>query len=153
MENLLPDWAPNVHPMLVHFPIAIFVTAIVLDAVNLLWKKDWMRGTVLTLFVFAALSCFVTYLSGKQAIDIVTVPMRAELTASNHADWAFYTLLYFAGYAIVRAFLFKIKLDKNRFVGILLFFGALAGGALIGKTADLGGKLVYKFGVGVQKVK
>lgn len=153
MENLLPEWAPNVHPMLVHFPIAIFVTAILLDVINLLWKKDWMRGTVLTLFVFSALSCFVTYLSGNQAIDIVTVPMRAELTASHHADWALYTLLYFCTYAVIRAFCFRMNLDRKRFIAILLFFGALAGGALIGKTADFGGKLVYKYGVGVQKVK
>ncbi|HRK52701.1 MAG TPA: hypothetical protein PK185_02235 [Cyclobacteriaceae bacterium] len=153
METLLPDWAPNVHPMLVHFPIAIFITAIVTDLSHLLLKKEWLRKTVTALFVFAALVALVTYLSGKQAIDIVSVPMRAELTASNHSDWGLYTMLYFSAFAIVRGFLFWKEWDKKRMVAILLFCGGVAGAALIGKTADLGAKLVYKYGVGIQKLK
>lgn len=153
METLLPEWAPNVHPMLVHFPIAIFITALLFDFVKLFWNKDWLHIVVTALFGFAALMALITYLSGKQAIDIVSVPMRAELTASNHADWGLYTLLYFSLFAVLRTFLFWKKLDRKRMVAIALFCGSLAGAALIGKTADLGGKLVYKYGVGIQKAK
>lgn len=153
MESLLPEWAPNVHPMLVHFPIAVFITALFFDFVKFFWKKDWLHMVVTALFVFAALSALVTYFSGKQAVDIVSVPMRAELTASNHSDWGLYTLLYFSLFAAIRAFLFWKELDRKRVVAILLFCGSLAGAALIGKTADLGGKLVYKYGVGIQKTK
>lgn len=153
METLLPEWAPNVHPMLVHFPIAIFITALLFDFVKLFWNKDWLHIVVTALFGFAALMALITYLSGKQAIDIVSIPMRAELTASNHADWGLYTLLYFSLFAVLRTFLFWKKLDRKRMVAIALFCGSLAGAALIGKTADLGGKLVYKYGVGIQKAK
>ncbi len=153
MQSLLPDWAPNVHPMLVHFPIAIFLTALLLDFLQLLWKKEWLHLSVTALFIFAALVALATYLSGKQAVDIVPVPMRAELTASNHSDWGLYTLLYFGLFAALRGFLFWKELDRKRVVAILLFCGSLAGTALIGKTADLGGKLVYKYGVGIQKTK
>lgn len=151
MESLLPEWAPNVHPMLVHFPIAIFITAIMADSVHLFWKKEWLRVFVTVMFILAALVAVITYLSGQQAIDIVSVPMRAELTASNHSDWGLYTMLYFSAFAIIRGFLFWKELDRHRIVAILLFCGGLAGAALIGKTADLGGKLVYKYGVGIQK--
>lgn len=153
MQNLLPDWAPNVHPMLVHFPIAIIILAVFLDFVYLIWKKDWLRNSVMALFPFAVLAGLVTYLSGKQAIDSVSVPMNAELTASYHADWALYTLLYFSCYTAIRAFLFWKKIDGKRFIAILLFLAGLAGCALLAKTADLGGKLVYKYGVGTQKGK
>jgi uncharacterized membrane protein len=153
MQNLLPDWAPNVHPMLVHFPIAIIILAVFLDFVYLVWKKEWLRNSVMTLFAFAVLAGLVTYLSGKQAVDSVSVPMNAELTASYHADWALYTLLYFSSYAAIRAFLFWKKIDGKRFISILLFVAGLTGCALLAKTADLGGKLVYKYGVGTQKVK
>ncbi len=153
MQNLLPDWAPNIHPMLVHFPIALLITAVFLDFLYLVWKKDWLRNSVMTLFIFAALASFVTYLSGRQAVDSVSVPMNAELTASYHADWALYTLLYFSLYTAVRTFLFWKKLDIKRFIAILLFLAGLAGSGLLAKTADLGGKLVYKYGVGTKKVK
>lgn len=153
MQNLLPDWAPNVHPMLVHFPIAIIILAVFLDFVYLVWKKEWLRNSVMTLFAFAVLAGLVTYLSGKQAVDSVSVPMNAELTASYHADWALYTLLYFSSYVAIRAFLFWKKIDGKRFIAILLLLAGLAGCALLAKTADLGAKLVYKHGVGTQKVK
>ncbi len=151
MQILLPDWAPNVHPMLVHFPIALFTIAVFLDLVYLLWKKEWLHCSAIAQFIFAALASAVTYLSGKQAIDSVSVPLNAELTASHHADWAMYTLLYFSAYASIRAFLFWKKLDVKRFVAIILFLAGLAGCALLAKTADLGGKLVYKYGVGTKK--
>ena len=48
-----------------------------------------------TPFAFAVLAGLVTYLSGKQAVDSVMVPMNAELTASYHADVP-HTLLYLA---------------------------------------------------------
>ncbi|MEK6783454.1 MAG: DUF2231 domain-containing protein [Bacteroidota bacterium] len=153
MQNLLPDWAPNVHPMLVHFPIAIIILAVFLDFVYLIWKKDWLRNSVMTLFAFAVLASLVTYLSGRQAVDSVSVPMNAELTASYHADWALYTLLYFSSYTAIRAFLSWKKIEGKRFITILLFLAGLAGCALLAKTADLGGKLVYKYGVGTQKAK
>ncbi len=152
MQNLLPDWAPNIHPMLVHFPIALLITAVLLDFLYLIWKKDWLHNSVMTLFILAALASLITYLSGRQAVDSVSVPMNAELTASYHSDWALYTLLYFSIYTSIRAFLFWKKLNK-RFIAILLFLTGLAGCALLAKTADLGGKLVYKYGVGTKKIK
>jgi len=153
MNSLLPDWAPNVHPMLVHFPIAIFITGWLLDFVRLLLNKEWLHRSVTILYVLAAIFASITYLTGKQAIDIVSVPMRAELTASHHSDWGMYTLIYFGLYAGVRLFLFWKKLDRKRAVAIMLVCGGLAGAAVITKTADLGGKLVYKYGVGIQKPK
>ena len=151
MQSFLPDWAPNIHPMLVHFPIAFFILAVFLDLLHLQYKKDWIRNLSIALFIFAAFAGIVTYLSGRQAVDSVSVPLSAELTASYHADWALYTLAYFIAYALVRAFLFWKKMDNKRIVAIILFLAGLAGSVLLAKTADLGGKLVYKYGVGTKK--
>lgn len=151
MQSFLPEWAPNIHPMLVHFPIALFIMAVFLDLVYLLWKKDWLHSSTIALYILSAFASMVTYLSGRQAVDSVSLPLKAELTASYHADWAMYTLLYFGTYAAVRAFLFWKKLDGNRLVAIILFLAGLTGCALLAKTADLGGKLVYKYGVGTKK--
>ena len=37
--NLIPDWAPNIHPLLVHFPIALLMTAAGLDIVAWMLRR------------------------------------------------------------------------------------------------------------------
>ena len=29
--SLIPDWAPNIHPLLVHFPLVLLLVAILVD--------------------------------------------------------------------------------------------------------------------------
>ena len=60
MQSFLPEWAPNIHPMLVHFPIVLFIIAVFLDLVNLLWKKEWLHSSALAMFIMAALASMVT---------------------------------------------------------------------------------------------
>lgn len=151
MESLIPDWAPNIHPLLVHFPIAILITATLADLAFVIWAKPWMRKMVLGLFTFGVIMLGITYLSGKQAIDIVDVPLRAQLTASHHADWALRTLVFYGLYLLIRWVLNYGYYDRKRWVAILLFIIGLAGTGLIAKTADLGGHLVYGHGVGIHQ--
>ncbi len=151
METLLPDWAPNIHPMIIHFPIVLWTVAVFIDSLSLFLTKNWLRSMAMTLYALGALGGLAAYLSGKQAIDIVSVPMQGELTAGSHSDWGLYTLLYFGLYAAIRLFLFWKQWDRQKPVGIILVLSSLVGMGLITKTADLGGKLVYKYGVGIKK--
>lgn len=151
METLLPDWAPNIHPMIVHFPIVLWIVAVLFDLLFLFLPKSWLRNMIITLYSLGAVGSLASYLSGKQAIDIVSVPMQAELIAGNHADWAYYTLIYFGAYTAIRLLLFWKKWDKIKTVAILMFLLGVAGIGLLSKTADLGGRLVYEYGVGTNK--
>lgn len=151
MESLLPTWAPNIHPLLIHFPIAILITATLADAASLIWRKAWLENTVLALFGFGVVMLLITYLSGRQAIDIVDVPLKAELTASHHADWALRTLLFYSGYLVVRLVVFFTRLRNKKWIAVVLLIGGLLGIGSIAKTADYGGKLVYKYQVGTQQ--
>lgn len=150
MENLIPEWAPNIHPLLVHFPIAVLITASLADITNVVWPKLRIGKWVLALFAFGAIMLLITYLSGKQAINSVDVPFKAELTASHHADWALRTLLFYGGYLLIRIVLYITRLDIRRWVAILLLLAGLAGVGFITETADFGAKLVYKYQVGSQ---
>ena len=146
METLLPDWAPNIHPLIIHFPIALWLVAVLFDFLSLLKSENWLRNTALSLYGLAAISAFAAYLSGDQAI-----PFQGEVTASNHSDWGHYTLYFFIAYTLVRLFLIWKQWAKRKTVAIVLFMLGLVGIGMVGKTADLGGKLVYKYGVGTTK--
>ncbi|MBL7872141.1 MAG: DUF2231 domain-containing protein [Cyclobacteriaceae bacterium] len=153
MNQLLPDWAPNIHPLLIHFPIVLFLIAILADVSLLIFAKDWLRNAAVALFTLSTLAALATYFSGKQAIDTLMLPLQAELTASSHADWALYTLIYFGILTVLRWFLFWKQHDKKKIILATLIILGIGGAGMLGYTADKGGKLVYKYGVGVQKVK
>lgn len=147
----MPEWAPNIHPLIIHFPIVLWFAAVLFDFISLLKKVSWLRNTTMSLFALGAVSSFAAYLSGEQAIDMVSVPMQGELTAGSHSDWGHYTFYFFVAYAVIRLFLFWKHWDKKKWLAIVLFILGLAGMGMVAKTADLGGKLVYKYGVGTQK--
>ena len=53
--NIIPEWAPHVHPLLVHFPIALLITAAVLDLFALLLKHERLRFAAVLVYVLGAL--------------------------------------------------------------------------------------------------
>ncbi|WP_052331461.1 DUF2231 domain-containing protein [Echinicola rosea] len=137
--------------MIIHFPIVLWSVAVIADLILLFCSKSWIRNMTVTLYTMGALGGFAAYLSGTQAIDMVSVPMQGEITAGNHSDWGRYTFYFLSAYAIIRLVLFWIQRDRNRWLAVLLFILGLAGMGMVTKTADLGGKLVYKYGVGTKK--
>ena len=46
---------PHLHPMIVHFPIALFIIALGLDILSFVIKKETFHHSALTLYVIAAL--------------------------------------------------------------------------------------------------
>lgn len=48
--ELIPGWAPNIHPLLVHFPIAILLLAVLMDLLNFFLPDGWwddLKSTIL----------------------------------------------------------------------------------------------------------
>ena len=85
--QLVPEWAPNIHPMFVHFPLALLFTAVLIDFFALLarpWK--WLRTVAATLYTVGAISAIVTYFTGQQAADLVSPPPEAQPILTEHAD-------------------------------------------------------------------
>ena len=152
--SLFPDWAPNIHPLIIHFPIALLLVALVVDLSALIFRKaDWLKKSAVGLYVLGALGTFAAYLTGKQAADVVSFPSASYPVISRHADLALYTTIFFGLYALVRLFLFWRKRDSGQVVALLLFLIAAAGYGLVQQTAEKGGMLVFRYGVGTQALK
>ena len=148
---------PNAHPGVVHFPISLLITAFGFDLACLfLRSQTWLDRAAAALYGLGALAAGATYLTGRQAADTVgQVTPAADLLMSRHSDWAFYTLLFFSGFALVRiglAWRERVQTEIGaRPLRILLLLAALGGQGLVFGTADRGGALVYHHGVGVNR--
>lgn len=151
--NLLPEWAPNVHPMIIHFPIVLALAAVLFDVFALIWRKyDWLRLSALSLYILTALAGLAAYFSGRQAADAVMLPAQANPVLSDHANLAFWLILFYGIYGLVRLGLAWKKLDHKPVFALLAFLVGATGLLFVFETAEHGAELVYKHGVGVKAV-
>ncbi len=146
---------PNLHPAVVHFPIVLFPLALLLDVLSLAMpsRREYERFAV-CFYGAAALAAAGTYWAGRVAADSLgTVSPLVEPRLALHSDWALYTLWSILLVASARVTLAVLVTRRRRALLVsmrlpVLLAAALTAGAL-GWTADLGGGLVYKLGVGV----
>jgi|AntRauTorcE11897_2_1112592.scaffolds.fasta_scaffold09531_3 uncharacterized membrane protein len=146
---ITPYWAPNIHPLLVHFPIALLVVAAVANFVTFFIPKKWWDETKNTiLYVAGALFTGITYYSGTVAADTIFLPTEAQSVLSEHADWAQYLLWFFVLYAILRIAFHWFDLFEKKSFKMIAFLTVLPGLFMVYETAEYGGKMVFGYGVG-----
>lgn len=141
---------PNLHPAIVHFPIVLLNLAVLFDIAGLLLSsKDWIRKAALVLSVLGILFAGITYWSGREASESVDLSVEAQPVLAEHEDLAEYTLWFFGIYTAIRLALYFF-VPYKRSVHAVMIVLALPGLYLLFETADHGGELVYKHGVGVR---
>ena len=77
----------HLHPMLVHFPIALALVAFLFNVASYFIKKEWLNISSVTLSVLATLGAIAAILSGF----LFTKPV-AGLAASMKADHVTYAI-------------------------------------------------------------
>ncbi len=150
---MTPDWIPNIHPFIVHFPIALLVVAVLVDVIRVFVKNQaWLQNMVLTLYAAGTVGLIASFLSGRHAVDTVSVTGDAIPVVTSHEDWALYTMIYFIAFTLLRIWTWWKNLEMKQpvFIGLILL--AFAGTGMLWYTGELGAKLVYKHGVAVGEI-
>lgn len=147
---LLPDGVPNAHPMLVHFPIGLLITAFLCDCVALALKRrsSWRNGAT-ALYAFGTALMVATYLTGREAAALVFTPGMAHALVDEHWTWAMWTLIYFSSLTVGRIAAHQRLLGDRSALRSLFVLAGLGGVALLTATSERGARLVYEYGVGV----
>jgi len=149
---MLPDWIPNIHPFVVHFPIALLVVAVLFDLARLWFREQsWLQNTVIALYTTGTIGLIAAFWSGRQAVETVSVTGGAVPVVTSHEDWALYTLIFFSIFTATRLLTWWKKLEKG-WVLPALIAPALIGTGMLWYTGELGAKLVYKHGVAIGEV-
>jgi uncharacterized membrane protein len=148
---------PNLHPALVHFPIALAAVALLFDAI-LFARRRWVSldASGAFLWALAAAGAGAAYLAGEQAAEEAgLLESAAEVALGKHADAALATLIALCLFALFRVWLAWRDRGADRAAsGLLRAFGlvgALAAQGLVAYTGDLGGGLVYRHGIAVSR--
>ena len=146
---------PNLHPALVHFPIALLSAAVLFDAACLALRRQvWLDRAAAALYGLGALGAWAAFLAGGSAEEgLRDVAPPVEALIEQHEEWAERTLWSVAILALARvAFAWWQRREPEvRRLGARMGILALAGVAmwLMMQTADFGGALVYRHGVAV----
>ena len=146
----LTDWAPNAHALVVHLPIGLLVTAVAAEWAALLRRRPEPVSTVASaLYAAGWLALAAAYLTGRGAAPEVYTPGLAVPVVDRHWTWALWCLVYFGGLTAARVGLLERGGPRERMVHLAFGAAGLAGLVLLALTAELGGRLVYEYGVGV----
>lgn len=135
------------HPMVVHFPIALLLASWFFDLLALRWREQQFRDTSLSLLVLGVLAAGVAVLTGHVAEEAVeqsgTIPKPAIET---HEELAFAVFWAFAGLLGLRvASAWGVMQERPALVLLLGFGGSL----LLLVASYFGGDLVYRYGAGI----
>ena len=156
LEKLLSFTAlPNLHPAVVHFPIALLTVAVAFDAACLVLRRQaWLDRCAAALYALGALGAWAAYLAGDEAAEgLGIVPAAVGRLIDEHEEWALRTLITFAIVAAARLLITWRERHQGEIGWVparaAVWVAALVGMWMLVQTAEHGGALVYRNGVAV----
>ena len=146
------EFLAELHPKVIHFPIALLITSVLFDIVGLLSRKEFYHKSSHLLLLLGVLGAFTAALTGNQAASAYAFWNDANsIVVTKHAFYANVTIWYFTFILVLRTFL---VLKKKYFPALkyLIVVLSLAGCFFIFQTSEYGGELVKKYGIGTKLI-
>ena len=140
-----------IHPSVDHFAISLPVVILLLEFYNLFAKRKSIGVfsfilLILTIVIFAA-AYFTGVVDGKEAYDLL--PQEGQAVLKEHKLLGTYLLLG----SVLLLFLKLLAMTGKKLLKVLFFIGLIGFILVSFEQGEEGGKLVYKYGANVERVK
>ena len=135
-----------IHPMVVHFPIALLITSVVFDFLAMRWRHKSFQDAGFYTLLAGLLGAAVAVLTGAMAEELAEDTGIPESVLEIHEALGYATLLFFIGLLALRL-LMRWKLIRE--IPALYLAMGVAGIMILSAAGYFGGSLVYDFGAGV----
>ena len=135
----------SLHPLVVHFPIALLLTALFLDTLALVSRRPGLHRIALWNLCLGTVGAAVAVLTGLQAEDVAKHSFEIWQVMQLHERLGIITLIL-GLMTVAWRLRYRDQLSTRSRVVILLAMLIMASTITFG--AYLGGRLVYEFGVG-----
>ena len=142
----------NVHPLMVHFPIAITLVALLFEGLALILRREQWRMMATVMIYLGALAALVTLATGYLAAESVGHDTPGHEFVHTHRDIMVAFTIIIVGLALANAFMARTgRVDRSplwgRWVRPVL---VLVAAAVLVVGTDRGGELVFRYGIGVR---
>lgn len=135
------------HPMLVHFPIALLFTSVLFDLASRTLNRDSLREGALWLLGLGLVTGIAGAIAGSLAEDAAERAGVPEFLIETHETFAHITLGLMALLFLSRLLL-RNRFSSRAFATYLV--AAAFGLAAVSATGHTGGNLVYEHGAGMK---
>lgn len=150
------DFLASLHPVVVHFPIVIFVLYCLFEILNIVAEMKFSVTAHILLFL-GIVAGILAVLTGNLAADLFVKSSNIDNSAitdlmENHETYATILLWYFLFVLVARTyFVLNKKLTKR--IVVVLSIASAFGLIFVYFAGMYGGELVFKYGVGTELIK
>ncbi len=137
--------ALNLHPMFVHFPIVLWLAALLFELLAIWRASDELQRTATRLLYLGTLAAIVTAMTGLAAQNSVA-PGEAQRAVGIHETLMLTATSLAIGLCM---FAFFMRKDFSAKLRKILLLGLVVLGILLAIGADRGAQLVYGYGSAV----
>lgn len=139
----------ELHPLFVHFPVALFSLAFIFELIER-FKENYFKNSSLLFLLFSVLFSLFAVQTGNLDAQALSLTGEVKVILERHQSSANFSLFLFSLIFMLKLYMFLKRKKTSKLMLLALFALYFLGLFFIYRTVYLGMKLVFEHGAGVK---